>query len=279
VVKGLRFKYHRSEDKAELLIELSILELTDLNYESWGKLLVIKDQTTFSQMEGEIKRSEHMAAVGRLAAGLAHEIRTPLASMTGSWHMLLSQSFNVEDQNRLMLIIGREMERLESLVEDFLSFAKPSVGRPQAIDLNGLIDDQVHIFKTWKGAEAKIELSLNEIPMVYFDYGQLCQVVFNLIQNALDAAVPGRLCHLRISTSTESLKRGFVTCTISDNGAGISEDNIKRIFEPFFSTKPKGTGLGLAMVWGIISNGNGRISVSSTPNVLTSFTVLFPVSK
>ncbi|MDR1487848.1 MAG: hypothetical protein LBT62_07665 [Deltaproteobacteria bacterium] len=279
VIRGLMVNYLRPVDKAELLIELSILELTDLHNESWGKLLVIKDQTAFSQMEAEIKRSEHMAAVGRLAAGLAHEIRTPLASMTGSWHMLLSQNFNAEDQNRMMLIIGREMERLETLVDDFLSFAKPSVGHPQALDLNSLINDQVHIFKTWKGAQAKIELSLEDIPMVYFDTGQLCQVIFNLIQNALDAAVADRLCHVTISTSTEALHRGYVTFTISDNGVGISEDNIKRIFEPFFTTKSKGTGLGLAMVWGIISNGNGRISVRSTPDVLTSFTILFPVYK
>ncbi|MDR1110433.1 MAG: PAS domain-containing protein [Deltaproteobacteria bacterium] len=277
-IKSLRLRHVRPADRAELDIELSILTLRDANNEGWGRLLVIKDQTALIQMEGEIKRSEHMAAVGQLAAGLAHEIRTPLASMTGSWHMILSNSVRPEDQNRLMNIIGREMNRLEELVGDFLSFAKPTAGNPQPIDLNSLIEDQVHIFSSWKGEEANLEARLSDIPRVLFDYGQLSQVVFNLIQNAMEAAVDTRQPHVIVETAQEPRRPGYVSVAISDNGGGISEDNIKRIFEPFFTTKSKGNGLGLAMVWGIIMRGNGNISVRSAPGTMTTFTVLLPVA-
>ncbi|MDR1051989.1 MAG: hypothetical protein LBP95_13170 [Deltaproteobacteria bacterium] len=278
-IMGLRFKHVRPSDKAELNIELSSLALTDVHNVSWGRLLVFKDQTAMIQMEADIKRSEHMAAVGQLAAGLAHEIRTPLASMSGSWHMILSQSVRPEDQRRLMTIIGREMERLENLVGDFLSFAKPSAGNPQSIDLNSLIDDQSHIFTSWQGDKAVIELRLNDVPKVYFDYSQLSQVIFNLIQNAFEAAIDGRPPRVVVDTSYDRLNGDYAAVEIADNGGGISEENIRRIFEPFFTTKQRGNGLGLAMVWGIIMRGNGHISVRSTPDVGTVFTVYLPVAK
>ncbi|MDR3205048.1 MAG: GHKL domain-containing protein [Deltaproteobacteria bacterium] len=278
LLKNLRFKHLREIDKAELIIELSSLDLIDINNENWGQLLVFKDQTTFSQMEAEIKRSEHMAVVGRLAAGLAHEIRTPLASMTSSWHMLLTDSLKKEDRDRLMLIIGREMDRLEGLVEDFLSFAKPSGGRPRAIDLNRLIGEQLCLYESWTKNDLVIDFHSQEIPKVYFDYDQLCQVFCNLVQNALEASKPDRQTQLTINTSYQTDRANYVTLSITDNGEGINEENIKRIFEPFFTTKKKGTGLGLATVWSIINKGNGHISVRSTPNLLTTFTVLIPVT-
>ncbi|MDR1657286.1 MAG: PAS domain-containing protein [Deltaproteobacteria bacterium] len=275
--KGLRFRHNRLADGAELMIELSILTLTDFHNESWGRLLVLKDQTTMVQLEAENKRNEHMAAVGGMAAGLAHEIRTPLASMIGSWDMILNHGLDSDDQNRLMTIIGREMQRLRELVDDFLSFARPSAGNPQPVDLNLLIGDQVHVFSSWKGMETKIVTECDEIPPVFFDYGQLSQVVFNLFQNALEARAPGRITEVTIRTGLDPVKANTVYLTISDNGQGISEENIKRIFEPFFTTKTKGTGLGLAMVWGILGNGNAAISVASTPGILTTFTVQLPI--
>ena len=275
-VSGLRFRHLRAADQAELVMELSVLTLSDYHGESFWRLLVLKDQTAMAQMEAEMKRSEHMAAVGRLAAGLAHEIRTPLASMTGSWDMILNQSLSAEAQSRLTGIIGREMQRLRELVDNFLSFARPAAGNPQPIELNQLIDDHVHVFSSWKGQEAEIATIKGQVPKVWFDYGQLSQVVFNLIQNALEAAPLDRPPKLRIATSLDPAKPGLVVLAITDNGQGISEENIRRIFEPFFTTKSRGTGLGLAMVWGIVSHGNGAISVASTPGVQTTFTVLLP---
>jgi two-component system sensor histidine kinase PilS (NtrC family) len=274
--RSLRLRHVRQADRAELDLELTALALKDIRNEGWGHLLVIKDQTAMNQMESEIKRSEHMAAVGQLAAGLAHEIRTPLASMSGSWHMILSQSLKSEDQSRLMNIIGREMDRLEGLVDDFLSFAKPPTGNPQPLDLNAIIEDQVHVFSSWKGDEADIEIHLNDVPKVLFDSGQLSQVIFNLVQNAMEATVPGQRPHVVVETYPDPARPNFVAMAIADEGTGISEKDIRRVFEPFYTTKAKGHGLGLAMVWSIVARGNGHISVRSTPNKLTTFTVLIP---
>ena len=195
-VSGLRFRHVRLADGAELVVEISILTLADYHNESFGRLMVLKDQTAMAQLEAEIKRNEHMAAVGSMAAGLAHEIRTPLASMSGSWEMVLSGGLKEGDHKRLMAIIGREMQRLRDLVDNFLSFARPTAGNPQPVDLNLLIDDQVHVFSSWKGLEAEITVDRGDVPMVHFDYGQLSQVLFNLIQNALESAVPTRQARL-----------------------------------------------------------------------------------
>jgi signal transduction histidine kinase len=199
--------------------------------------------------------------------------------MTGSWDMILNQGLGEAAQSRLMAIIGREMQRLRDLVDNFLSFARPSAGNPQPVDLNQLVDDQVHVFSSWKGLKAEIAVEKGPIPNVWFDYGQLSQVLFNLIQNALEAGAPGRPVRLRIATGLDRAKPEMVALSISDNGQGISEENVKRIFEPFFTTKSKGTGLGLAMVWGIVHNGNGVISVASVQDASTTFTVLLPAHR
>jgi two-component system sensor histidine kinase PilS (NtrC family) len=276
-LEGLRFRHVRQVDQAELVIELNIMSLVDEDNEAWGRLLVLKDRTAMSQMEAEIKRSEHMAAMGELAAGLAHEIRTPLASMTGSWHMLNDQSqLASEDKSRLMLIIGREMERLDLLVNDFLSFARPPAGTPQPINLNELVDDQIRVLGSSRSEEAEFVLNLDPIPQVYFDKGQLTQVIWNLMQNAIEAALPGKKLRMEIRTAMSELRPGCVAMTITDNGRGIPEEHVKHIFEPFYTTKPHGTGLGLSTVWGIIQKGNGHISVRSSPGHETSFTLTLP---
>jgi two-component system sensor histidine kinase PilS (NtrC family) len=275
--EGLTFKHIRSTDQAEQVLEVNIMALVDNLNESWGQLLVLQDRTALSQMQAEIKRSEHLAALGELAAGLAHEIRTPLAAMSGSWNMMNNQNLSQADQKQLMVIIGREMDRLNTLVNDFLAYARPSVGNPQPIDLNLLVNDQLHVFGSWKGEEVRITRSLSQIPKIYFDYGKLTQVVFNLLQNAIESAVPDRVLEMVVTTSISSERPGCVALTIQDNGRGIPEDKIKNIFQPFYTTKPKGTGLGLATVWGIIHKGKGFITVTSDQRSGTIFTIYLPI--
>jgi two-component system sensor histidine kinase PilS (NtrC family) len=274
---GLTFTHKRPADQMELILEISVMDLVDKDNESWGHLVVLQDRTTISQMQAEIKRNEHLAAIGELAAGLAHEIRTPLASMSGSWNMINNQDLSEDDRKRLFVIIGREMDRLDTLVNDFLAYARPSIGNPQAIDLNQLINDQLHVFRSWKGDEVLITKDLAEIPQVYFDYGQLTQVVFNLLQNAIEAAVKARPLKMVVATRLSKDRVGFVTLSVQDNGQGIPEDKIKNIFQPFYTTKPKGTGLGLATVWGLIHRGGGGIRVASDPKSGTVFTINLPI--
>jgi two-component system sensor histidine kinase PilS (NtrC family) len=276
--KGLTFTHVRPADREKLVLEISINDLVDNNNESWGRLLVLQDRTALSQMQAEVKRSEHLASLGELAAGLAHEIRTPLAAMSGSWNMINTQNLSEADQKQLIVIIGREMDRLGTLVNDFLAYARPQVGKPQAIDLNLLINDQLHVFHSWKGEEVSIAKQLTSIPKIYFDYGQLTQVLFNLLQNAVEAAFPDQTLEMVVSTQLTADRPGYVTLSVKDNGRGIPEDKLKKIFEPFFSTKPKGTGLGLATVWGIIRKGRGFIRVTSDLKEGTVFTINLPIA-
>jgi two-component system sensor histidine kinase PilS (NtrC family) len=269
-------KHIRPGDQKELILEISVMDLVDKDNESWGQLLVAMDRTDINLMQAEVKRSEHLAVVGELAAGLAHEIRTPLASMSGSWNMMNNQNISEEDREHLIVIIGREMDRLSVLVNDFLAYARPTSGKPQPIDLNQLINDQLHVFRSWKGAEVVIARELGEIPKVFFDYGQLTQVIFNLLQNAIEAADPARTLQMVVSTGIE--RPGYVSLSIRDNGRGIPDDKMKNIFQPFFTTKPNGTGLGLATVWGLIRKGNGFIRVASDHNSGTVFTINLPMA-
>ncbi|MDR2459976.1 MAG: PAS domain-containing protein [Deltaproteobacteria bacterium] len=275
---GLRFSHIRPVDKVEITLELNMMALLDENNEPWGSLMVLKDLTTINQMEAEIRRKDHLASMGKLAAGLAHEIRTPLASMKGSWHMILSQNLTGEDQRRLMQIIGREMERLDQLVNEFLAFARPPVGNPQPLDLLELVTDQLEILKSWKRDNADISINSEPVAPVFFDKRQLSQVVWNLLQNAIEAADDSRGIKIKVDISTQNCLAGTVGLLVTDYGKGIQEEEMKNIFEPFYTTKPKGTGLGLATAWTMLKNGGGDIAVRSIPGVQTVFTMTLPLA-
>jgi two-component system sensor histidine kinase PilS (NtrC family) len=277
---GLRFAHTRPIDKVEIMLEMNMLALLDENNEPWGSLMVLKDLTTISQMEAEIKRSEHLASMGKMAAGLAHEIRTPLASMKGSWHMILGQNLQPDDQKRLMLIIGREMERLDLLVKEFLSFARPPAGNPQPLNLVELVSDQLEILKSWKQNAIDISITHDEeLPHIFFDKGQLSQVIWNLFQNAIEAADESRGIKIMIDVTSKDSPKGTIFLNVTDYGKGISEEHVKNIFEPFYTTKTNGTGLGLATSWALLKNGGGNINVRSIPGVQSVFTVILPIAE
>ncbi|MDR2613232.1 MAG: PAS domain-containing protein [Deltaproteobacteria bacterium] len=278
---GFRFAHVRPVDRAELILEMNMLALVDEDNEPWGGLLVFKDLTFISQMEAEVQRSEHLAAIGELAAGLAHEIRTPLASMKGAWHMMLeagASGLGQVDRERLMRIIGREMDRLDLLVNDFLAFARPSAGNPQAFDLAELVAGQIEILLGWKREEARITLDASPVPPVWFDRGQLSQVVWNLLQNAIEAADPARGVKVEVGIGLDGAPEGHARLSVCDHGKGISESHVKHIFEPFYTTKANGTGLGLATAWAILKKGSGNISVRSVPGEFTVFTIHLPLA-
>ncbi|MDR1313736.1 MAG: hypothetical protein LBQ12_08575, partial [Deltaproteobacteria bacterium] len=276
---GVRFIHVRPVDREELMLELNMLALVDEDNEPWGGLLVFKDLTAISQMEAEVRRSEHLAAIGELAAGLAHEIRTPLASMKGAWHMMLGGGgLGPEDGERLMRIIGREMDRLNLLVNDFLSFARPSAGNPQPVDIYELVGSQIEVVRGWKREAASITLAKEDVPPVWFDRGQLAQVVWNLLQNAIEAADPARGVKVEVEIARAAGSPGFAVLSVRDFGRGISAEHVKHIFEPFYTTKANGTGLGLATAWAILKKGSANISVRSVPGAQTVFTLTLPLA-
>ncbi|MGL4208810.1 MAG: two-component system sensor histidine kinase NtrB, partial [Candidatus Adiutrix sp.] len=273
---GLRFDYLRKSDKENLVLELDVLALIDKDSNAWGRLFVLKNQTMISQMEEEIKKAEHLAALGELAAGMAHEVRTPLASMTGAWQMLCEHSMSPNDENRLMVIIGREMERLEKLVNDFLSFARPMGGSPEPLDLTTIINDELKLFKHARQEKVTVINQLKSTPPIWFDRDQLIQVIWNMLNNAIEAGEPHQEIKIIVTNEVDPLCPNHVVMRITDYGPGIARENLEKIFEPFFTTKTTGSGLGLATINRIIHDGGGFIKVTSSYKEGTTFSVFLP---
>lgn len=223
-------------------------------------------------MESHVKRVEKMAAVGEMAAGLAHEIKNPLASLRGSIQMLKDTVAPDEDTRTLLGIILREADRLNSLVGDFLMFARPPTGKRSVIDLGKAISDITTLFKGDTGeAGPAIETHIPEEIKVEMDASHLRQILWNLLLNAAEAieAVEREDGRIRISAHLD--KSRHVVLKIEDNGGGIPSNLMKTIFDPFVTTKPRGTGLGLAIVHRLVESYNGWLGVDSEPGRGTAF--------
>jgi two-component system sensor histidine kinase PilS (NtrC family) len=238
-----------------------------------GQVVVVQDLTELRRMEEEVRRADRLAALGKLSAGLAHEIRNPLASMCGSIALLGKQAGLGEKERKLLTIVSREGERLEALVRDFLAFARPSQPQMQQIDATQLIEETLAVFRQ-QAAARDLQLSLEAEPAVRLlaDAGQLRQVLWNLLSNAADAVGPGGQVRVRLRRLS-----GMGAMEIEDTGPGIPEDDLERIFDPFFTTKESGTGLGLAIVHSIVEAHSGQLAVQSVPGQ-TLFSVALPLA-
>ena len=247
-------------DGSERFLGYSVSPLVDAGTPSLpGYVIVFQDLTPFRDMEEAMRRSDRLAAVGKLAAGLAHEIRNPLASMCGSIELLGTAPGITEKDRRLMQIVLREGERLEALVRDFLSFARPTAPQLSPLDASLLLDEMLTVFA--HDAQARgLQLSATVEPHIFVrgDTGQLKQVIWNLVSNASDACGPGGRLQVRLGR-----EGGRAVLEVEDSGLGIAPEDLSRIFDPFFTTKERGTGLGLAIVHRIVEAHGGRIAVRS----------------
>ena len=224
-------------------------------------------------MENHVKRVEKMAAIGEMAAGLAHEIKNPLASLAGSIQMLREDIKYDPDHDKLMQIILREAKRLTSLVSDFLLFAKPQAGKVEVIDLAKALTETVEFFEKDSNRIKHISINKDFIPDIWIemDPAHLHQILWNLLLNAASAIEDQGV----IDISMRPLKNNIAVIRISDNGCGISKEIINSIFDPFFTTKPRGTGLGLSIVHSILKSYDSRLDVESEVNRGTTFIFKF----
>jgi two-component system sensor histidine kinase PilS (NtrC family) len=224
-------------------------------------------------MENHVKRVEKMASVGEMAAGLAHEIKNPLASLTGSIQ-LLSEDIRYEpDHDRLMQIILREADRLSSLASNFLLYARPPAGKVEVIELDKVLTDMAELFEkdasnngriaTTKNIQSNIRISMDPV--------HLRQILWNLLLNASEA-IEGEGA---INIEMYALKNKNVCIKISDNGCGMSQEELKSIFDPFYTTKTNGTGLGLSIVHRILEAYDSWLNVESEANIGTTFVLQF----
>jgi len=274
----------KSDQEIDLLLNISPLQEHDGSKK--GTILVFQDTTRIREMEQEVKRMEDLAMLGELAAGIAHEIRNPLASISGSIQVL-SDSLSKEEariNRRLMEIVLREVNRLNNLINDFLHFARPQRIDIEEFELNQLIMDTLYIFQNSKhwSKYLDIETKIMSPLTIKSDPQQLKQVFWNIFLNASEAMPKGGLISIgadsetNFQSSIESVE--LVRIKIEDNGPGLDSKIAKDMFKPFSTTKKDGSGLGLAIVKRIVEGLGGKVSGENLASGGAAITILLPVS-
>lgn len=234
-----------------------------------------KNAQKLAEMEEYVHRVAKMAHMGEMAAGLAHEIRNPLASLSGSIQILAADLACGDDHRQLMKIVMREAERLNKLVNEFLFFARPPAGNREELNLTETLEEVCRLFeKDANLARTRFALIRNfteETFWIFMDPAHLRQVLWNLLLNAAEAVAPGG----RIVIEMIRRKNQEVQVCVSDNGGGIAQETLPLIFNPFFTTKSEGTGLGLSIVHRILEGYQSRLRVVTEVGKGTTFS--FPL--
>jgi len=219
-----------------------------------------------------LKRVEKMSAMDEMISGIAHEIKNPLASLSGSIQLLKEDARPGSHEDKLMHIILRETQRLKQITNDIGLFAKPSKINEKQVDMNRAIEDVVTLFLNTPGTrKLQLDTKLEKNLFVTIDLDHLKQILWNLIKNAAESIDDSGKIIIRLSSPRN--KRIYLT--ISDNGIGIDPEKAKHIFDPFYTTKPEGTGLGLSIIHRIIDTYDGMIDFESIPGKGTLFTIIF----
>ncbi len=226
-----------------------------------------------------LARNDRLAAVGTLAAGIAHEIRNPLVAVHTFVQLLPEQIDDPEFRTTFMELATSELERISTLINDLLTFSRPSPSLLNKVQLNDLAGQAARLL-TGQAKKKSIILTTHlasDLPPLMANQGQIQQVLMNLMMNALQATDEGG--SVRVATALLQPEYGPAQCqiTIQDTGAGIPADQLEQIFDPFFTTKEAGTGLGLAITHQIVQEHNGSIDVESTIGQGTRFTICLPV--
>ncbi len=261
-------------DGTSRVLGFSYSTLRNDDAEEIGTILIFQDLTELREMELRLKREERLAAVGRLAAGIAHEIRNPLASISGSIETLRGGLDLGPEDARLMGIILRETSRLDGLISDFLNYVKPVRQKMRRVDFGAVLQETADAIRS-TDAGRQVEFALpppSETLAVRGDPDHLKQVAWNLFLNASEA-MGGKG---RVEVRVLATRADRVTVEVADVGAGIDPETLPRVFEPFFTTKERGVGLGLAMVHKIVEGHGGNIEVDSEPGKGARFRMSLP---
>jgi two-component system sensor histidine kinase PilS (NtrC family) len=255
-----------------------------------GEIYTFQDVTRLKEMEEHVKQVDKLAAIGRLATGMAHEVRNPLASMSGSVQVLRDGLRLDSDNLRLMEIVLRETTRLDQLLSDFILFAQPDDRKKEIVELNSIMGDALQLF-SYNPHHSNINVvkNLQNTIMIEVDQQQIKQVFWNLFINAAQAmdyegelGVSTEIVRLdsldaKISPKLDStVGELWARILIADTGCGISEHYLDKIFDPFYTTKEKGIGLGLSIVYSIIESYGGTILVESEKDKGSRFAIYLP---
>jgi two-component system sensor histidine kinase HydH len=265
-----------TEDK---IVPVSVSASKIINEEGQfiGQVLIIRDLGEVRRLQGEIRRKEKLAAIGGLAAGVAHEIRNPLSSIKGIASYFKNKFDENSDDEEMAGVMIEEVERLNRVISELLEFARPPEIKLKTTDVNSLIEHSVRLIeKEASSKEIVIKLDLSQQPLsAEIDSDRFSQCLLNLYLNSLQAMEKGGQLSIKDSLTNDSL----IIIEIRDTGSGIKAENLNKIFDPYYTTKTKGTGLGLAIVHKIIEAHNGNIKVRSVPGQGTTFIISIPGKK
>jgi two-component system sensor histidine kinase PilS (NtrC family) len=257
--------------------------------------VIFQDVSDVVRMEAELRRSERLAATGQLAANMAHEIRNPLAAISGSLEMLRDEPARGVDggqRRRLFDIALREVERLDHLIADFLEYARPAAAEPAPVLVGPVVEDVVKMFEASRPAGVALSMAVPADCTVLADSRQLRQALWNLVLNAAQAMPAGgsiRVEARRLAEPPQGVdpqrrnardeEARCVEIAIADTGVGIPPEVLERVFEPFFTTKRAGSGLGLPTVHRIVENHGGSLALESRTGAGTTVRVRLPAAR
>lgn len=266
---------NRKKDGDPLFTYLLISPIIDPDGKVVGYLGAHRDITKQKELEQQLMHSQKMESIGTLAAGIAHEVGNPLASISSIVQVLL-RTMNDEFARDKLSLVQTQVHRITKIIRDLVDFSRPSNYQLQPTDVVRTVQDAVEIVKMSKKAKEHrfITEVTGEIPLLTLVPDQIAQVFINILLNAVDA-MEGKPGEVRVRVSRD---RRHVRVGIRDSGGGITKDNMAKVFEPFFTTKQvgQGTGLGLWVSYGIVKSIRGDITVESEPGTGTLFTVILP---
>jgi two-component system, NtrC family, sensor kinase len=277
-VSGI-YRFHlNTRSNRHLVINASIAPLLAKNGARLGRLILLDDITQRVRLEDQMVQTEKLTSLGLLAAGVAHEVNTPLAVISNYIQMLAKQIPTDDPRQKTIDRIVKQTFRASEIVNNLLNFSRTGGTEPVEVDLNSVLEETLtlvqHPFKT---AQVNVVRNYSEkLPLILGSTTRLQQVFLNLFMNARDAMPGGGMLEVRTGS-----RNGSVEVEVTDTGAGIPPEHLKRIFDPFFTTKAqgRGTGLGLSVSYGIIKEHAGKVDVRSTPGKGTSFRLEFPVAR
>ncbi len=269
------YKHRLVHQGKSVVINVSITPLVGKSAERIGRLLLFDDVTQRDRMEEQLTQTEKLTSLGLLAAGVAHEVNTPLAVISNYIQMLAKQMPEGDPRHTIIDKIVKQTFRASEIVNNLLNFSRTGPGELADVDLNRVVEETLSLVAhPLKASQIQVVKQLTEgIPPVRGSANKLQQVFLNLFLNARDAMPSGGMLEVR-----SAAHNGSVEVEVVDTGNGITREHIHKIFDPFFTTKTsgRGTGLGLSVSYGIIKEHAGKIDVRSTPGRGTSFHVEFP---
>lgn len=278
IVAGENGTAKSEEGRREVTVNVAVAPLVTRDGSRIGRLVILDDVTEREELERKLVQADKLSSIGLLAAGVAHEVNTPLAVISTYAQMLAKQVAGDEQKSKLLDKIARQTFRASEIVNSLLNFSRTSTTAFEDIEMNRVLRETLTLLEhQFQKASVEVELDLDEaLPLIRGNAGKLQQVFLNLFINARDAMESGG--RLRVATGSGPMG---VSVTVSDSGPGIPREYLARIFDPFFTTKGarKGTGLGLSVSYGIVEEHGGVIEVESKPGEGTVFRLEFPVVK